>query len=380
VKILTAITYYRPYVSGLTNYAQRLAAELARRGHEIILLTSRHDSALRPRETLDGIRVLRHPVLARIGKASIQPGLFARTLGLLRRHDALHLHLPQGEAGPLALAAKLLRKPLFITYHCDLLLPPGALNAAMQWTVHRSNHVAGALADAVVAYTTDFASHSPFLTRWSGKTHVIPPPVEVSAPSEAVVARLRHRWNLEGKKIVGFAARPTAEKGIDILLAAMSILVRKMPGAVLLLAGPQSPVGGSVLGALEAKMASLGDAVRVAGMIDDEHLGSFYALCDVLALPSVNSTESFGLVQAEAMLCGTPAVASDLPGVREVVTSTGMGLIVPRGNAAALAEALAEVIANRDRYVRPAAEIAERYSTARCAARYEELFEQFIRR
>jgi glycosyltransferase involved in cell wall biosynthesis len=98
----------------------------------------------------------------------------------------------------------------------------------------------------------------------------------------------------------------------------------------------------------------------------------------VIVVPSLNSTESFGLVQVEAMLCGTPSVASDLPGVRQPVLQSGMGEIAPVGDPEALAEAVLRVVNNRTDYVKPREDITARWSTERTAAGYEALFEQLL--
>jgi glycosyltransferase involved in cell wall biosynthesis len=115
------------------------------------------------------------------------------------------------------------------------------------------------------------------------------------------------------------------------------------------------------------------------GVLNDDELAALYPNCDLVVLPSLNSTESFGLVQVEAMLCGTPSIASNLPGVRQPVTQTGMGKVVPIGDAGALAEAIIEVLGDRPTYVRPRQEIAERFSTARTVDGYTTLFEELLR-
>jgi glycosyltransferase involved in cell wall biosynthesis len=80
---------------------------------------------------------------------------------------------------------------------------------------------------------------------------------------------------------------------------------------------------------------------------------NFYRMCDVCSVPSTNSTESWGMWQSESMLCGTPVVTTDLPGVRESINVTGMGRLVRPHDDVALADALAAVLRDRERYARP---------------------------
>ena len=113
--------------------------------------------------------------------------------------------------------------------------------------------------------------------------------------------------------------------------------------------------------------------VRFVGLLEDAaELAAFYAACDVLALPG--ATECFGLVQAEAMMCGTLVVASDIPGARVPVRLTGMGRLVPPGDPAALAAAICSVLREPERFRRPRAEIAETFSLVRTVDRCQAVF------
>ena len=102
-----------------------------------------------------------------------------------------------------------------------------------------------------------------------------------------------------------------------------------------------------------------------------EEIGDLFEIADVLVLPSINATESFGLVQVEAMLRGVPAVASDLPGVRQPVRLTGMGEIAPIGDAEGLARAILQVLENPSRYRRSREEVRALFSADDTLAFYE---------
>jgi glycosyltransferase involved in cell wall biosynthesis len=380
MRLLFALTYYRPYTSGLTIYVQRLATALAQRGHAVTVLTSQYDPSLPMHEIMDRVRVVRAPVVARISKGVIMPtfGWLATALSL--RHDAMSLHLPQFDAPGLALRGRLLRQPVVLTYHSDLQLPPGMLNRVANQVVDAANLMAGALSTAIVAYTQDFADHSPYLRRFRSKVRVIPPPIEVAQISYEDVRAFRRRWNIEGP-VIGMATRLAAEKGVEVLLNALPRILQVYPNARVLFAGQYEQVLGEE--AYARRLAPLFERYRehwtFLGTLGPADMAAFFSNLDVLVVPSLNSTETFGLVQVEAMLCGTPSIASALPGVRQPVLQTGMGEIVPIGDSAALAQAILRVLGDRARYVRPREEIAARFSTPRTATEYEALFEELRR-
>jgi len=73
MKILTVLTYYRPHTSGLTIYAERLARAFAQRGHEVTVMTTQYEKSLPREETMDGVRIIRVPVAARVSKGVLAP-------------------------------------------------------------------------------------------------------------------------------------------------------------------------------------------------------------------------------------------------------------------------------------------------------------------
>jgi len=377
VKVLFALTYYRPHVSGLTIYVQRLAQVLAEQGHEVTVLTSQYSDDLPAEETEGGVRVVRVPVAWRISKGVVMPSFPLCAWREIRRHDVVSIHLPQFEAGLLALLGRLAGRKPVLTYHCDLQLPPGLFNRFVDQVVFFSNYLAGVLASAVVAYTEDYATNSRFLSKFKKKTHVIPPPVVMPLPCESACNELCEEHDLQGKRVIGFAARFAAEKGVDYLLGAIPYILTEIPNIKILFAGEyQNVIGEKVFENLQPVMEKYKEYLAFLGVLSPQKMADFFSACDVLVLPSINSTESFGLVQVEAMLCGTPVVASNLPGVRVPTRVTGMGEVVPICNEVALAEAIVRVIRNRDQYVRPREEVEKAFSLETTRKLYEELFEQ----
>jgi glycosyltransferase involved in cell wall biosynthesis len=382
MKILVALTYYRPHVSGLTIYVERLSRALAAHGHQVTVLTSQYDRALPLRETMYGMQIMRVPVLMRVSKGVIMPTIGFHATRLVPAHDVISVHLPQLDATGIALRGKLFRRPVVVTYHSDLILPPSLINWVANRVSDLGNHAAARLADVMVTYTEDFARHSPFLSQYLSKVRAIPPPVEMPEPDPEAMRAFRAQHHLNGHgPVIGMAARLAAEKGVEYLLEALSAILERYPDVRVIHAGPRERVIGEA--AYFRRLAPLLDRHRdrytFVGTLTPEQMAVFFRSCDVHVLPSINSTETFGLVQVEAALCGTPTVASALPGVRIPTQMTGMGLTVPPRDVRALADAICEILAHREQYLRPRAPIAEQFSPMATAERYEELFRALLK-
>lgn len=391
MKILFILTYYRPHVSGLTIYVERLATALAQRGHQVTVLTSQYSKDLSQTETVQGVRVVRVPVAWRLNKGVIMPGFTLAAWREIRAHDVISIHLPQVEAALATTLARLARRKPVLTYHCDLQMPPVWYGQIVDRLTFWNNLVAGKLADTIVAYTDDFAAHSPFLSRFLGspasggrggppcpptKVKVILPPVIIPEPRPDGIRDLKARVGLDGRKVIGFAARFAYEKGAGYLINAIPLILKEVPNAHVLFAGPYKDViGETIWHDLRPLIEQYRPYLTFLGTLNPAEMSDFFAACDVVTVASINNTESFGLVQVEAFLCGTPVVATDLPGVRQPVKMTGMGEIVPVADVQGLASGVVRVLKNRESYLKPRDEIARTFALSRTVDEYEKLFE-----
>ena len=385
MKILTVLTYYRPHTSGLTIYAERLARAFVQRGHEVTVMTTQFDKSLPREETIDGVRVLRVPVAFRLSKGVIAPTFGLVATKLVWQHDVVQMHLPQFDAPGVALRGRLFNKPAVLTYHCDLHLPPGPFNRFVNLVVDFQNNMAGILSDHIVTYTQDYADHSPYLSRYASKLTPILPPVELPDPAPgAVQAFADENLVKERRPVIGMAARFASEKGVEVLLDAMPAILAKYPNAQVLFAGEYEDVMGE-----HAYAARLMPRIReyeaaghwkFLGILNPQQMAAFYPNLDVITVPSLNSTEAFGLVQIEAMMNGVPSVPSALPGVRQPVLMHGMGCVSEIGDSASLAEAILQVLDEAEKFKRNPSEIARQYNPDTIAAEYEKLFERLMKR
>jgi glycosyltransferase involved in cell wall biosynthesis len=381
MKILTVLTYYRPHTSGLTIYAERLARAFVQRGHQVTVMTTQYDPSLPREEMMDGVKVVRIPVMARVSKGVLAPTFGLVATKMVWEHDVVQLHLPQFDAPGVAFRARLFGKPAILTYHCDVQLPLGFFNRMVNTVLDFQNNMAGILANHIVTYTQDYADHSPFLSRYASKLTPILPPVELPIPTpEAVSAFAETNLTRERKPVIGMAARFASEKGVEVLLDAMPAILKKYPKAQVLFAGTYQNVMGEQAYSDRLMPRILDYEIqghwKFLGNLDPVQMAAYYPNLDVITVPSLNSTEAFGLVQIEAMMNGVPSVPSALPGVRRPVQMHNMGVVSEIGNSESLANAILEVLDNKEKYRGDVPAIKTAYNPDSVAQEYEKLFEK----
>ncbi len=379
MKILAILTFYYPHWTGLTAHAVAVAEGLAARGHEVTVLTSRHLPELPRDETINGVRVIRLQPVAQFSRGKITPAFPLAAAQLIAAHDVVQIHTPLPEAPIVATLCRALRRPLLMTHHGDVVMPEGGFNQFIQRSAFVVLGAAGRLADAVTSYSRDYAEHSRLLRLFTDKIHYVYPPVDIVAPTPGGPDAWRAELGLTGKPVIGIAGRWVEEKGFDYLLQAMPLIREQHPGAHLVYAGEQKVVYDNFYERCQPLIEQQQEHITFLGLIrDPQRMADFYAMCDLFALPS--RTDMLALVQVEAMLCGTPVVASDIPGARVVVRETGFGRLAPPHDPAGLAATIADVLREPERY-RPTPEAVRRiFNTDKTLSQYEEIMRDIIRK
>jgi glycosyltransferase involved in cell wall biosynthesis len=199
--------------------------------------------------------------------------------------------------------------------------------------------------------------------------------------SPDMVKEFQEKFNPEGfNPVIGMATRFASEKGVEILLNALPQIMDIFPRAIVLYAGQYQDVlgEGAYFDRLLPTIRKYQERGQWAflGVLDPSRLTDFYNNLDVLLVPSLNSTETFGLVQIEAMIEGTPTVASNLPGVRVPAQITGMGEVVPIGDSDALAEAVIQVISNPEKYQGNPEQVKKQFDPLECGAAYLKIYQE----
>lgn len=343
MKILMLTTYYHPHISGLTLYFQRLAEEYVKKGHEVTMLTAQHDKTLLQKETIEGVKVIRTPYLFKINKGMILPRIWIDGWKALKDVEVVHINLPSVEALPVAILAKIRRKPVVSTYVCDITLPKFLLSGLLDRLIDFNHYFVLLLSNRIASFTQDFAENSRVLKKFAHKTTEVYPIVEVK-PVHKTKPQIKELEKSSHPRI-GMATRIAADKGIDFMLNALPSIWEVYPEAKLFIVGTVNAVGEEkYLEKLQPLFEKYAEKIKLLGSVEPEVMPYFFRNIDVLVVASTNSTEAFGMVQVEAMFEGTPVVATDLPGVRVPIQVTGYGQIAKIADSEDLAKKILKTL------------------------------------
>lgn len=350
MRILFFSSYFYPYTSGVTTYPLKILSNLAK-SNKVTALTFIHGKNLPDKEKIKGVEIVRMPSIFKISKGFISPQSLSFFFGFAKKSDLIILNVPNFEGLPLAIIGKLLGKKIITIFHCEVNLGSDLKSRIINFFLNSSVYLQLLFSNIIVAYTEDYIDHLSIGKIFRNKIKVVLPPVENLSISGKKINELR---KLKGKKIwIGYAGRISQEKGLEHLVMAIQNSESRIQNLELVFAGPYGKtVAGENNYYLRIKNLLEQKKIRYHffGNLSSGNLGAFYKMIDLLTLPSTNKTEAFGMVQAEAMLLGTPVIASNLPGVRVPIQLTKMGEIVEPKNVNQLSQAIEKVLKNKSKY------------------------------
>ncbi|HEY0583876.1 MAG TPA: glycosyltransferase, partial [Chloroflexota bacterium] len=267
----------------------------------------------------------------------LDPRALNRLVAILREgnFDIVHSHLFRADiyAG-LAVARLRERRPLLVsTRHNDDRFFLNPFVGIVHYVVSARQDLIIAISDHIARFTVARGVRHPARVR--RVYHGIEPPLERALEREG--QRIRRELGIDSDAfLVGNVGRLAPQKGQRHLIAAMPLLLERVPGAHAIIAG-----GGDLEDYFRDLARELGVADRVHVLGPRRDVPALMHAMDVFAMPSI--WEGFGLVLLEAMAAGRPIVASRVATIPEVVLDGQTGLLVPAGDSLALAEALAQL-------------------------------------
>jgi glycosyltransferase involved in cell wall biosynthesis len=335
ISVLQIFKYYHPHIGGVEKVAQDIAEGLS--GQIDTQILACHEAVKTCHELVNGIRVTRAGRVFTRFSVPVAPRFPFLMKQLARTEDILHFHLPY----PLADVSYLLARPqgkVVVWWHSDIVRPKYLTKLYRPFQIQFLKNAA-----AIIVAAPQLIDSSPTLRKFRDKCEVIPIGIDTARfglNDSWQLRRVEEIRSKHGPRIILFVGRLAYYKGVDYLVRAMKDIDGK-----LLLIGE---------GPLEAELKALAGSLNIQdrcvflGKIGDEDLPLYYHACDVFALPSVASTEAFGIVQLEAMACGKPVVSTNLPtGVPFVNLNGETGLIVAPADEAALAGAVDMLLQDR---------------------------------
>lgn len=385
MRIAQIVCSFPPYTGGIGQSAKRFG-DILKGEHEITTFTLAPKN-LTDRNMEGGVKYLK-PIL-RYGHGGVPFSLLIS----LRKFDVIYLHYPFFGASELIWLFLLFsNKRLVIHYHMDTNDLPWFLKAlAIPSQIIKKSLFKKA--SKIISGSLDYLERSQIselLKNDPNKFCEIPFGIDTNLYSPKT-PDTDNGLIAKTKKIINFVTRNFIKKGrVNLLFVGGLDSAHYFKGLFVLFDAlvklkykhwRLNIVGSGNLEndyRLRAENLGLEKKIKFLGRVDETNLIKTYQDSDIFILPSINGHEAFGLVLIEAMSCGVPVIASDLPGVRKVFRNGLDGLTTKSGDSRDLAEKLAELISNEPKRLamsKSARSYAiEKYSQENIARRFKEIF------
>ncbi|MEO0091426.1 MAG: glycosyltransferase family 4 protein [candidate division WOR-3 bacterium] len=374
LKVCMVSDTYFPYIGGIPEHIFHLSQTLRKNGHIVKILTARFSAKIvkslpyLPDEEF--VYRIGNAMLIRANKSFARLTIGWRLSDKIEkffekeRFDIIHIHGSLAPTLPI-LAIRHSSAINIITFHAThpkdknyLFFRPLLLPYIRK--LHGRIAVSEAARESNMYY-------------FPGDCRIIPNGINIILYNPSV-ARLE-KFSDPRPKIL-FLGRFEPRKGLKYLLQALPIIKKEIPDVLLII------VGAGVLGyAYQEYIAKeVKENIHFAGLIPEEEKPHYYASCDVFCAPSIGY-ESFGIVLLEAMACGKPVVASDIPGYRTIINDGQEGFLTQPKCPEAIADRIIKILKNPEL----AKKMGERgyqkslkYSWERVAQQVEEYYVELV--
>jgi len=358
MKIAQVVCAYPPYIGGIGQSAQRFG-DILNSDHEVTTFT------LKP--LLDTTQNTKHLKYLNPFFRYGHGGLPFSLLFSLNKFDCIYLHYPFFGATEIVWFFLLFhpKTRLVIHYHMDTndlvwFLKP------LTWPSSIIRNSLFKRAETIIAGSLDYIEHSQiaeFIKKYPDKFQEVPFGLDTNLYSpkmpetnQGLIAKTKAIVNFVTKTFikrgqvnllfVGGLDSAHYFKGLSILFEALTKLEHKhwrldIVGSGNLLNHYQQ----------QAEILGLTKQVKFLGRLDEATLISTYQAADIFILPSINRHEAFGLVLTEAMACGVPVIASNLPGVRKVFRDGLDGFVTEASNVQDLTEKIDKLIGDEPKRI-----------------------------
>jgi glycosyltransferase involved in cell wall biosynthesis len=344
MRVLHLGKYYAPYAGGIENFMLDLVNATHTRGVANAVLVHQSgatQAGFDDRLTEDQSELLfRARCYGQLAYAPISPGFGLALSRMIRQFkpELLHLHLPNTSAFWALLNPAARRIPCVIHWHSDVVGPGLEKRLRLLYPFYRPFEQASlGRARQVISTSPAYLQSSRALARWHDRAEVVPLGLE-PARLECQPLPEPGPWRNPGHLRVLGVGRLARYKGFSDLIDAVTAVDK----VELIIAGH-----GPLLGQLQRQVASsdAADRITLAGSVGNQTRNQWLASCDLLALPSINRAEAFGLCLVEAMAIGKPALTTTVPGsgMAWVVEHENTGWLVSPGDRNGLIEQLAHL-------------------------------------
>jgi glycosyltransferase involved in cell wall biosynthesis len=364
--------YFKPHLGGVEEVIHMLAKGLVEKNHDVTIITSNiGENDIRPEnEVIDGINVIRCKAAPFIFRAIRLKG-FKEKLEHVNP-DIFHAHHPiPGVSDTTIFYAQKNLIPSVLTYHADSQEDTFLSKIAARVYYRLIGNRAVEAADAVVTHTQSYAETSPVLKNFLDKIIINPLGVDVKRFNPDVKDNgIREKYKLKDKFVILALGRLVPYKGYKYLINAMKYL----DDDYVLILGGKGILRDSLM-----KLANdlkLKNRVIFAGFIPETQKTSYYAACDVFCAPSISRGEAFGVSILEAIACGKPVVATNIPGVREIA-SIGGRITLPR-NPMRLAETIKKMREDPINKNKLYQTVKDRFSWEKIVGKYISIYKELL--